>query len=132
MILVSEMQKKLNFTGLLGMAIIGGITGGLYGIVLWLLAFYLTESYHYDIIVWSVGVFSVMGMLFGNFIIDFFLAFLHFIWGILLALSYFAGYGTSTYHEKPPIYESDSSRNLKAFALLGFGTGLVITCWWFF
>lgn len=133
MILVSEMQKNLNFTERLGMAIIGGVTGGLYGVILWLLAFYFTESYHLNIIIWSVGIFGVLGMLFGNFIIEAFLAFLHFMWGLLLALSHFSAYGgASAYHEKPPLYEADASKNLKAFALLGFGTGLVISCWWFF
>ncbi|HOY69813.1 MAG TPA: hypothetical protein PL131_00925 [Methylotenera sp.] len=124
-------ETKITITERIVMTFFGGITGGLYGFILWLIAFYITESYHSSIITWSIAVFSVLGMMFGNFILEAFLAFLHFIWGMVRGLStYIPGYYRR--HDLPPIYEDDMLSHLKAFALVGFGTGIVLLLWWRF
>ena len=111
------------------MSFFSAITGALYGVLLWLVAFYFTHSYHPSIIAWSVGVFGVLGIFFGNFILEALLALLHFLWGAIMGFSVFSIHGWLA--ETWAFFDENTSKHLKAFVLVGFGTGLVIGFWWF-
>lgn len=122
-------EAKTNITDRLFMSFFAAITGGLYGVLLWLVAFYFTHSYHPSIIAWSVGVFGVLGIFFGNLILEALLALLHFLWGALMGFSVFSFHEWLV--ETWALFDEHTSKHLKAFVLVGFGTGLVIGFWWF-
>ncbi len=122
-------EANFNITDRLVMSFFAAITGGLYGVLLWLAAFYFTHSYHPSIIAWSVAVFGVLGIFFGNLILEALLVLLHFLWGALMGFSVFSF--RAWLAETWAFFDEDTSKHLKAFVLVGFGTGLVIGFWWF-
>ena len=98
----------------------GGITGAAYGVILWVIAFYVTKASHPAIIVWSAVVFGVIAIFFENFILEAFLGLVYFFWGLF---SGFAGNDA---------LEQDPDNHLRAFFWVGFGTSIVIILWWFY
>lgn len=114
-------ETNLTILDRLAMSFFGGITGAAYGVILWVLAFYFTSSSHPSLIVWSAFVFASLGIFFGNFIVEAFLAILHFLSGLFSA---FGEYWPSSKYETTENY-------LHSFYLLGIGTGLVLLIWWY-
>jgi hypothetical protein len=108
-------------------SIAAAITGGLYGVILWGVAYYFTHSYHPSLIVLSISIFWVLGLFFGNFILEAFLALLHFFWGMLCGMDVFRIFEPST--GSTTGVDKDSPKHLKAFVLVGFATGLIIYNW---
>jgi hypothetical protein len=114
-------ETNLTFLDRLAMSFFGGVTGALYGVFLWVLAFYFTSTSHPSLIAWSTVVFASLGVFFGNFIAEAFLALLHFLCGLFSA---FAEYWPSSKYET-------TENHLHSFYLLGIGTGLVLLFWWY-
>lgn len=122
-------EDSLTLYDRLIMSFFAAITGGLYGIFLWSVAFYFTHAYHPSIITLSIATFWVLGIFFGNFILEALLALLHFLWGALCGFSVFSIHGWLA--ETWALFDKDISKHLQAFVLVGFGTGLVVGFWWF-
>ena len=103
----------------LAFALIGGLCGAVYGALIALAVFLITEVGHPALIGWSVAVFAGLGFFFGNFMLDVLLAFLHVVWGVLCAFS------DKGYHPQ----DAGEGAHLRSFLLLGFGTGTVLMLW---
>jgi hypothetical protein len=106
-------------------AAVGALAGAVWGLLIASAIFLFTEGWHANLIGWSAGVFGLIGFLFSNFAFEALLAFIHFLWGLLLgmategSLSHPGRYGERGY--------------LGSVLLLGFGTGIVLSIWlWYF
>ena len=114
-------ETNLTITDRLAQSFFGGLTGAIYGVILWVFASYFTGKLHASLIACSAFVFASLGVFFGNFIVDTLLVLLHFLWGLLSGLA-----------ENWPISKNESTEShLHSFFLFGFGTGLVILIWWY-
>lgn len=115
-------MKPHTFIDYLGMSFFGLLTGAIYGVILWFAIFYVTETSHPIIIAWSAVVFGVLGTIFGNFILAAFLALIYFIWGL------FNGFADNWL-----MADNQNVENyLRNFFLVGLGTGLVFTLWFYY
>lgn len=81
-----HVDHEANLDGWFG-AGLGALTGMLYGIVLWLLLFFLLERNLAAVILWNIAGFALIGWFQGAIIADVFIAFFHFIWGLLNGLA---------------------------------------------
>ena len=101
------------------LALLAGVTGAGYGVILWVAAFFITEQSHSNIIGWSAAVFACFGFFYGNFAMEAFLALLHLIWGFLNGVT----------ENEQAIRESGAQSHLRAFLLVGFCIGIVLAIW---
>ena len=101
---------------------LGALTGMLYGIVLWLLLFFLLEQNLAAVILWSIAGFAIIGWFQGAIIAHVFIAFFHFIWGLLN--------GLAEQEEFEP-NRRDGALLYRA-AMIGFVSGLAILLAWNF
>lgn len=109
-----------TFFDRVGLILFGGATGAAYGIVLALLMVVFLDQFHPAIIGWSALVFAVLGFFYGNFVAEAFLALAHLTWGFLNG---FADNWT-------PPDDAPPQGHLRAFFLVGLGTGIALGLWW--
>lgn len=103
-------------------ALIGALTGAAYGVLIALAMSFFTEQSHWRVIWWSMAVFACMGFFSGNFLVEAVLLLLHFLWGLFSAVV----------DDDRLIHDHSASNHWRAFALVGFGTGVVLLLWWYF
>lgn len=108
-------------TGLPG-AVIGALTGLVYGFVLWVLIAWLFEQIWPAVIGWCAAGFAVVGWFNGNVVFELTLALAHFIWGLLNGLA-------ENYDFRP---DRGAGRLLETVAIAGFVSGMAIWLAWYF
>lgn len=119
------MPKKLKETlhdRVFTMAL-GALSGLVYGFVIAVLVALVSEEFFGSMVILSAAVFAAVGFMHGNIVLETLLATLHFITGF--------SYGISRNHDLEP--EHETQPHLRAFALLGFYTGLIFLlfyCWY--
>jgi MFS family permease len=96
--------------------ILGGFCGLVYGFLIAVLVGLVTDQFSGRIVGWSTGVFAVAGFVYGNIIMEALLGLLHFFVGLANGL-------TENERFEP---EREAEPHLRAFALVGFFTGLII------
>jgi hypothetical protein len=113
---------ELGWSDRIAFSFVGAVTGALYGIPIVLLVYFFTDHVHFSLVGWSAVVFGALGIFYRNLIGEAFLAILHFLVGVYAALS-----------EQPSavktIAKGSPDVHLRAFLLVGFGTGLVLALW---
>lgn len=109
-------QPKTTLYDRVALSCMAVVPGLIYGVLLWVAAFMITEQSHPAIVGLSIVVFSGLGFLYGDFVAEALLASLHFVWGLLNG---FAGNGSFEKVHAP-------KGHLRAFLLVGFGTGIVL------
>jgi hypothetical protein len=98
-------------------AILGGLTGAIYGLlVAILIAAVVTNNFSPTIVGWSAVSFAVIGIFYGNVVGEAFIALLHFLWGLINGLAENADFAC----------ERDTKNYLRTFALIGLGTGFIL------
>ena len=109
-------ESEDTFTDRLVTLILGGFCGLIYGFVIAALIALVTKQFTGSVVVWSAGVFALVGFVYGNIIIEAFLGLLHFFVGL--------ANGAARNDRFEP--EQKSGAHLRAFALVGFFTGLIL------
>jgi hypothetical protein len=105
----------------LAFSFIGALTGAAYGLLITVAMLWVTEQSHWRVIGWSAAVFACMGFFSGNFLLEAALGLVHFLWGLLQGLA-----------DSPGLSQDSTTHNyLRAFGLVGFGTGIVFMLWWY-
>lgn len=101
-------------------ALIGTMTGAIYGLVAAAVIAYVTDQFSLRIIGWIASVFGLLSFFFGNFALEAILILVHFFWG--------AANGVA---ENTNFNSSDSPGYLRTLSLLGFSLALALTGWQF-
>ena len=98
----------------------GFFTGGLYFLAILIIASYFFKvNFELSIILWSSIVFSIIGAIRGNVIIEALAIMLHFIWGFINGNHHpFSGYGN--------LQRTEPDDYFKIIMWIGFATGLTI------
>ena len=102
-------------------ALLGGLKGAIYGVVMLSLVFMLTRQAHIGLIPSTAIIFAGLGFFFGNVIAEALLSILYFLWGLLGMLSEIGG--------APPA--QGVSKHLHSFFWLGVGTGLSLLVFYY-
>lgn len=113
-------EPEVTWTDRSAFAFIGALTGAAYGALIALAMFLVTEHSHLRVIWWSALVFACMGFISGNFLVEALLGLLHFLWG------FFSG----VVDDDRLVDDHNAPNHLRAFALMGLGTGFVLLLWW--
>lgn len=114
-------EDEVDLNGWFG-AGLGALTGMLYGIALWLLLAVLLERDLAAVIPWCMAGFALIGWFQGAIIADVFIAFFHFIWGLLNGLAEQDDFEPNR-HDGALLYQA---------AMIGFVSGLAILLAWDF
>ena len=100
----------------------GALTGMLYGVLLWFVLAWLAQWYLPSVVAWSAGIFALAGWFRGAIIVDAFLAFAHFVWGLLI--------GVSDRVDSRIELDMGLGERFTNIAVVGFLTGFAIWCAW--
>ena len=95
-------------------AMLGGLTGAAYAVIICLLMFGFAHKAHLTLIPYASAVFACMGFFFGNVIVEAFLCLFYVLWGMLFVIS--DGNGN--------LPANDIKTHLRYFFLLGIGSVL--------
>ncbi|WP_162061399.1 hypothetical protein [Undibacterium sp. KW1] len=102
-------------------AMLGGLTGAAYAVVICLLIFAFTHKAHLVLIPYTALVFACMGFFFGNIIVEAVLCLAYALWGMLFVISDGSG----------NLPASDIKKHQRCFFLLGIGSGLSLLLFYY-